>query len=418
METIDKKGHCIICHRDDVELSDEHVIPEAIGGYYHIYNVCKECNSGLGANVDKHLLNHWLIKSARHAHGLKGYSNTIPNPLIGDGVLPTGEKVRVEEDKQGQLYVHLLPTTPVASDDGKQFEISVDIKDEKMVEKMKAKYLKRNKIDPSKYQIVSQRDIRQIEHPSVKMQFKIDMNSYKFGLLKIAYEFAVDKVEGYYEDPIARIYADILKEGNLDRLAEAYLEGDGLACANIKVFETMIDYSKTSRHILLLFNLHGKMYCMVKLFDIFCQIIRMSDKAYGDDNFIEIAINDFNERKCRFMNGEELVKATMQEEITTYKFSEEGQELIAAEMDKQEVAVVCNSQGDNLLFDSRGYAWCTENQLLLTLEKFNLTKKEQETSDYMSVTYLIPFGLHFLLVPSKQLVMVREVTKKNYFKKI
>ena len=136
METIDKKGHCIICHRDDVELSDEHVIPEAIGGYYHIYNVCKECNSGLGANVDKHLLNHWLIKSARHAHGLKGYSNTIPNPLIGDGVLPTGEKVRVEEDKQGQLYVHLLPTTPVASDDGKQFEISVDIKDEKMVEKM------------------------------------------------------------------------------------------------------------------------------------------------------------------------------------------------------------------------------------------------------------------------------------------
>ena len=61
---------------------------------------------------------------------------------------------------------------------------------------------------------------------------------------------------------------------------------------------------------------------------------------------------------------------------------------------------------------------CTENLLLLTLEKFNLTKKEQETSDYMSVTYLIPFGLHFLLVPSKQLVMVREVTKKNYFKKI
>ena len=42
-----KKGHCIICHRDEQELSDEHVIPEAIGGYYHIYCVCKECNSKL-----------------------------------------------------------------------------------------------------------------------------------------------------------------------------------------------------------------------------------------------------------------------------------------------------------------------------------------------------------------------------------
>lgn len=35
------KTHCIICHSDNVEASDEHVIPEALGGVYHIYNVCK-----------------------------------------------------------------------------------------------------------------------------------------------------------------------------------------------------------------------------------------------------------------------------------------------------------------------------------------------------------------------------------------
>ena len=37
-----KKGYCIICHRDNQELSDEHVIPEAIGGCYHIYNANQE----------------------------------------------------------------------------------------------------------------------------------------------------------------------------------------------------------------------------------------------------------------------------------------------------------------------------------------------------------------------------------------
>ena len=61
-----KKGYCIICHRDNQELSDEHVIPEAIGGCYHIYNVCKDCNSRLGDHVDKLFLNHWLIKAARY----------------------------------------------------------------------------------------------------------------------------------------------------------------------------------------------------------------------------------------------------------------------------------------------------------------------------------------------------------------
>lgn len=33
-----KKGFCIICRKDEQEMSDEHVIPEAIGGYYHIYS--------------------------------------------------------------------------------------------------------------------------------------------------------------------------------------------------------------------------------------------------------------------------------------------------------------------------------------------------------------------------------------------
>lgn len=37
-------GHCIICHADGVELTDEHVIPDAIGGYIHCHKVCKDCN--------------------------------------------------------------------------------------------------------------------------------------------------------------------------------------------------------------------------------------------------------------------------------------------------------------------------------------------------------------------------------------
>ena len=59
------KGHCILCHRDNQIMSDEHVIPEAIGGYLHIDTICKECNSKLGANIDKLLVDNWLITTAR-----------------------------------------------------------------------------------------------------------------------------------------------------------------------------------------------------------------------------------------------------------------------------------------------------------------------------------------------------------------
>ena len=53
-----KNGVCIICRENKDNLSDEHVIPDAIGGYYHIYTVCKECNSKLGQNIDSKLVKH------------------------------------------------------------------------------------------------------------------------------------------------------------------------------------------------------------------------------------------------------------------------------------------------------------------------------------------------------------------------
>ena len=415
---MDHKGHCIICHKDNVVLSDEHVIPEAIGGYYHIYNVCKDCNSKLGDHVDKHLLNHWLIKASRHEHKLKGYSNTIPNPLIGDGELPTGEKVRVEEDKDGKLYIHLLPTSPVVSSDGHQFSIAVDAKDEKLIPKMQEKVYKKNNIDPSKCQIVTKKEIHQIERPMVHMQFAMDLNSYKFGLLKIAYEFAIDKVPGYYDDSIAKLYSEILYQGDVSRLSETFIEGDAILNANMQVFESMIDYSNRSRHILLLFNLNGKLYCLVKLFDKFSQMIRLSDRAYGDEGFVMMAINDFSTQECRFLNAEDLIKATMQEEITTFELSEEGKELLKLESDKPDVGFAYNQYGDNLMYDSWGNVVCTESQLLLTLEQIGMTKDEESTSNEMKATYIIPHGYHYLLMPSQKLVMVKTITKRNVFKKI
>lgn len=45
---------CIICRIDkNIELfNDEHVTPDSLRGYYHIRNVCMDCNSRMGEEVD------------------------------------------------------------------------------------------------------------------------------------------------------------------------------------------------------------------------------------------------------------------------------------------------------------------------------------------------------------------------------
>ena len=97
------------------------------------------------------------------------------------------------------MSIRFIPTSPEVSDDGKFFKIQVDAKDEKTIPNIKTKILKRHNIDETKVQIVSDCQVVKIEHPEVRMQFTIDIKNYKIGLLKIAYEFAADKIEGYID---------------------------------------------------------------------------------------------------------------------------------------------------------------------------------------------------------------------------
>jgi len=61
---------CIICRKETNDFSDEHVIPDSLGGYYHIYSVCKTCNSDLGSNVDSDLVNHKFSDFQRYLLGI------------------------------------------------------------------------------------------------------------------------------------------------------------------------------------------------------------------------------------------------------------------------------------------------------------------------------------------------------------
>lgn len=418
MDLKKKTGHCIICHRDDFELSDEHVIPDSIGGYYHIYSVCKECNSKLGNNVDNLLLKHWLIQGARHLKHLPGKTGKIPNPLIGDGMMEDGSKVRMEEDKSGVLIPHLIPSSPHIAEDGKSFTFCVDRTDEKLIPKTVQKMMKKMGKDSSSHEIKSERRVMQIENPLVTMKINLDLKNYKIGLLKIAYEFAVDKIPEYYNDKKARVYSEILHSANLNRLDEVEFEGDGIICATSKPLEEYIDYSNTDRHILMLLNIDGKLYCLVKLFEkTFCQMIRMSDKAYGDEGLIMLAVNDYNKKECKFYSQQELIEACPINVQTIYQFSKEADKIIKAEEGTNEIGLACNMYNSNILYNKEHIPICTQENLIENLENqgcFNTEKAESK----ITTTYPITDELYLCMMPSDKLLRIEKLMHIAEFCKI
>lgn len=417
---MNKKGKCIICHREGQDMSDEHVIPEAIGGYYHIYSVCKDCNSKFGHNVDKFLLNNWLTIVKRNEHKLSGKSGNVPHPLMVEGTLEDGRKVRIEKDKEGHLYPHLIPEAPVVSNDGKQIHFSVDSHDVRTIDHMLSAILKRKGWNLSNCTMESSLQHVQIEKPAVHMQFSIDIKAYILSLLKIAYEFTVDRCSAYLDDPMAKLYAEILLSGNVERVDEINVLANHFLDRNFKILPQFID-NNTHRHLLMLTEIDGSLVCVIKLFDVYGISIMMSNQSYGfDGSKSVVAINDFDMHACDICTLEDIIPKLISETRREYAFDEVGKGFMDSALKKSgagNVGFACNERGENVIFNCLGIPIDTEEQYLLRQDTTRNDNTEVIENGFVS-TYPYPLGYYYLIRPADVLVRVLSIKETTYVRKI
>ena len=139
---------CAICRATGVQYSVEHVIPEALGGYYVLRDlVCVDCNSRLGNRVDSALVNHWLTKLYRFVHGLRGKAKNVPNPFAGHFTMQTdsSKRMQVRLNRDGRVVPYVLPQITHTDLDDKRVEVnvSVDATDEAKLDTIVSKIAKR-----------------------------------------------------------------------------------------------------------------------------------------------------------------------------------------------------------------------------------------------------------------------------------
>lgn len=277
---------CIICWQPQREFSDEHVIPEALGGYYHIRNVCKKCNSHLGSHVDSKLVNHLISRFARYTGNLTGKSKTLPNPFIGTHTLATDpdQKVRLHLDSDGVLYPHLVPKIDYDLDQERQelrLSVVVDASD-------------RDKVLPSiekKYGLEIDRQSLPIESSpvTVRTRHSVDTLEFKIGLLKIAYEFAIDTLPAYKDDASARSIAAVLAQADYEEAAKFAAIGNGLDRSILQFLHEIIDFQKENHYLILMPSSLG-IVCFVHLHNSFSIGVQLSERAYSSE--IIVGVND------------------------------------------------------------------------------------------------------------------------------
>lgn len=302
---------CIICRcsKDKGSFNDEHVIPDSLSGYYHIYTVCIDCNSRMGEDVDAPLVNNKLSELYRFSQEISGKSGKIPNPFAGTLTQKDApnKKARLDAGIDGKLQLYQPPEITWSEDGGKLFlTVAVDSKDEGRIDQIVAKALSRRDI-PAEAVVRGERTV-QVDTTPFTSRWSIDINRFKIGLLKIAYEFAVDTLPTYFEDEEAIRISEILRDAKYDEVLEYVRIGNGLQQEIWEPFSQFLDLDSRCHYLALSDNDSMGLVCLIKLHDLFAVGVVLSPKRYLEDGEMHIGINSLNERNFVKLTGEEMLK--------------------------------------------------------------------------------------------------------------
>lgn len=293
---------CIICRQEknEKEFNDEHVIPDSLNGYYHIKSVCTKCNSTLGSKIDNKLTNHQFISFQRHALKIAGKSGKIPNPFAGTHTLKNDADQKVRLDFEGgKLEVKLLPN--VLNDLTDNFQIRIDRKDEHKVDEIINKFLKRNGIPKEKVEI--QKTESSALRPWIQASMTIDIKDFKMAMLKIAYEFAVDTIPSYFNDPNSKIISNVLEKCDFQNLDnKVKFLGDGFNKEILKPFSHLVDFENDNHYLVLCDLPDIGLICIVNLFSVFNLGIKLSDRSGFIHESIIVGKNDLNTKTFEKFN--------------------------------------------------------------------------------------------------------------------
>ncbi|SMD41420.1 HNH endonuclease [Bacillus sp. JKS001846] len=402
---------CIICRKNRVEFSDEHVIPDSINGYYHIYTVCKPCNSKLGQNIDEPLTNHKFMEFQRYIMRIPGKKGIMPHPFDGINYFKGDEdtKVKLQQDKMGKITPYILPDIPRNSLDN-SFSITLDKKDEKNMDKIINKILQRNGIPKENVSIVRNEN-KLIDKP-IEVNLSIDTKKFKMGLLKIGYEFATENIKHYFlKDVKARTISNLLYKADFDGLDNHNLFiGNGLQKEVMIPFESLINPKEDFHYLILTSVKDLGLVCFINLFSTFFIGIHLSNKEYDIPNSMIIGINDTHEKKFKIVCPLEIVDTCYVEAPLrfVYEFNNQFEELDFYKAEKEGNINLYILNGHIPLFYKNGeiaYTNCADK-----LKQRQLIKNDLGNfKNYIITNHILDEELYVKILPSEKLFKVAEI---------
>lgn len=185
---------CIICReiKNKNLFSEEHIIPDSLGGTIKILEVCKKCNEEMGKKLDYHLTDFISNRIYRKKYKISGKTGKIPEIIKNHTYDSKGRKIEIKTDENNNFKLIQSPLKEFQDDNRLQMLFQDgDNKREKIIEGFREKAKANGKEIEVK--------ITEVFEPPEKYNFKeeINLTALKMEFFKIAHEFLCYYDEDY-----------------------------------------------------------------------------------------------------------------------------------------------------------------------------------------------------------------------------
>ncbi|HSX90190.1 MAG TPA: hypothetical protein VLG17_19615 [Pseudomonas sp.] len=256
-------------------------------------------------------MNHKFAAFQRYILGLRGKSNNLPNPFAGTHHMEGDESKKVQLRLGGDRKPAPYTVTSVNYEEfageggGTMVSIMLDASDERKLDGILNKIAKKLKVSREQFDGIDYA-VQSIEHPSIHCRLTIDLAEFKIGLLKIAYEFAVDTVPQYFEDSDAIDISRILRSADYGSVDKYVNIGNGFDHGLFASLRDYLDLESKKHYLVLASGLNGGLTCLIHLHGMFSVGVCLSEGDYPDD-LIVIGVNDLEARTFRKVFSTDIV---------------------------------------------------------------------------------------------------------------
>ena len=248
---------CFACKKNR-KLSDEHIIPQAIGGKLKVKIYCEDCNSEFGRSIDNEISKRFgylaTILDVKRDRGsnqpfdVQELTNNINLKFDGEKLIRKDPIVKIETEKEGK-----------------------SLKFADVTAQSKEKLIKIIKSIKKKYKISEEFEILEDHHPGpadVKHELISDNKLIRRAVAKMAYSFICYKLP-----------SEITLSESFDDVRQYFIVGDSsnLACANFTHTQFMSDYTRPLHKIHISLNRQDNLIVgYVMLFGIYRYTVLLS----------------------------------------------------------------------------------------------------------------------------------------------